>query len=63
MSVPSAVPFRCYGQDHGCCSPGDPCGLSDGECRSDPDCAPGLECTDECMMSEGEKCCNYRASN
>ena len=39
ISVP-----HCLGEDSGCCTEEDPCGLGDGDCDYDEDCLPLFSC-------------------
>lgn len=64
--LPAVVPVRCMG-GNSCCRPGNLCGLNDGDCDGDEDCAPGLRCglDKQCPIrgaefNAGDDCCEYR---
>ena len=46
------VPLRCTGEDNDCCSDLQPCGLGQGDCDTDSQCADSLVCgSDNCHHS------------
>jgi len=53
--------LRCQGSDNGCCTEARPCGLHDGDCDNDDQCAPGLYCGESnCAWGKGDDCCMER---
>merc|ERR1712159_455656 len=49
---------RCTGEDNGCCTKDTPCGLGEGDCDSDKECAGSLTCgNDNCPWGDGDDCC------
>ena len=49
---------RCTGEDNGCCTKDTPCGLGEGDCDSDKECAGSLTCGDDnCPWGDGDDCC------
>jgi len=56
-----ASSLRCQGSDDGCCTERNPCGLGDGDCDNDDQCAPGLYCAnDNCAWGKNDDCCMER---
>jgi len=54
--------LRCQGADNGCCTKETPCGLNDGDCDSNEDCAKGLYCHDaNCAWGNDDCCMEYNS--
>ena len=55
--------MRCKGVDSGCCTEDNPCGVGDGDCDNDSDCAGELTCgNSNCPWGDNDDCCVAKKS-